>query len=162
MFFILLFSQNSFASCHYIKHNGNNFYYSNSKGDVYDFIPAYKKSVGLSIADIKDKYNLELKHSGASNVITFFSCNGDCRIITISYVEVYGLISGSLVAQKQVIRKPGTILGTAMSDDINGCMEKQELANRKKAQHEDKQFVNEMAPSSGTLNAYRRLRELSR
>ena len=157
---IFLFSQPSFGGCHYIKKDGNNFYYNNSNGDVFDFYPVERSAIGLSIAGIKDKYNIGLKHSEGSNIFEFFSCNNGCRIITESYIEMYGFLRGSLIDQKQVLRNPATILGSAMTDDINGCMEKQDLENKEKSREESKSFFNDIKPSSATEKARREISEL--
>ena len=154
---LLCFSAHpALGDCHYIKKDGDNYYYSNANGDIFDFSPADRHGTGLLIAGVDDKYNLILKHREESNVVVFFSCNNNCQIITESYVQMYGIISGHLVGQKQILRNPKTIIGAAMTDDINGCMEQP----KKKASKESNNFFNDTAPSSATEREYQRLSKL--
>ncbi len=152
--------QTAHADCHYIKKDGNNFYYSGNNGNVYDFYPVKRDAFGLALAGTKDQYNIGLKHNGIGGVYSFFSCSNKCTIITESFVRVYGFLRGELVGQKQVMRNDNTVLGAAMTDDINGCMKAQEERDEKKANEEANQFSKEMQPSSATIRALNRLSNL--
>ena len=157
---ITCLSQSAYADCHYMKKGGNNFYYSDSNGNAYDFYPVSRDAFGLALAGVKDQYNIGLKHNGEGEIYSFFSCNNKCTIITESFVRVYGFLRGELVGQKQVIRNKKTVLGAAMTDDINGCMKAQEIKDKEESNEAAKQFSEEMQPSSATKKAWERLSNL--
>ncbi len=159
--FAALLSQNSIAACHYFKHHGNNFYYTNENGDVYDFSIISKNAPILGLTGVNDNYNLLLEHVGGDGLSTIFSCKNGCSIITESVVRYYGFMNGGqLVYQKQVIRNKKTVLGSAMTDYINGCMSSQEKKDKAESKIQEKEFFEEMQPSRSTVEAFKRLSKL--